>query len=704
MSVLTLRPSADISGIQTAGGASGQGTTWDPYVASAYNGGGNGWATIDDAVSQPTAPDITDYIQFGQSTATTALLDLSTGTIPAGETVTGATLWVFYRNTNGSSRTHTFELRRADNSVLATFTVTTGTTATAWYPVTYTGSLTQTEVDGLRVAFTASNTFDSATVYAAYVDVVSSIPSVGRTTGTATFTRALRTDGKITETITSSGTWYAPPGVTSVDVQAWGGGGGSGTSSLAQGGGGGGAAYAGGTVSVNPSSSVTITLGAAGAVSNAGGTTSFGSSVIAAGGASGAGSGIGTGAGGAGGTTAASTGTVKFAGGTGATGGAGGGSAGGGGAGGAASANVGGAAGITATGQANPGAVGGAGGTSPGGTGGTPGAGGGSSSTLNTSGPGGPGSVVVVYTETGNNNSAVSLYENEVIAVQAIVTTVVTPTDADALSDESINATIATLTGSLSISETQLQILVSTITSGLEAVAEAAAVNSIALPTSAETLAVDQTNTTVTTITDFESIADQGSNLSVTTLTLNDALSEAQMINSVATMLASESLAERTDLITITALTALEALAQTQTINSIATPTQSESISEMQTLLSSAFLTMADALAQTDSLNTVSTLTANWRRIAPGLSGVSYNATGSSIIAGAEILVFRDDNNTVVASLVSDASGIWGVALDPALTYWVSYWSAQGAGEADNLFARTNKNLVPVESTVETGT
>ncbi len=125
-----------------------------------------------------------------------------------------------------------------------------------------------------------------------------------------------------TETLTTSGVWTVPDGVTRIRVKAWGaGGGGSGRSISGGGGGGGGGAYASSIINVTPGDSYAITIGtgggsSAGGSGTSGSATSFASLVVAAGGA-GQGGAAGTGPGGAGGTTAASTGDIKFAGGAG---------------------------------------------------------------------------------------------------------------------------------------------------------------------------------------------------------------------------------------------------------------------------------------------------------------------------------------------------------------------------------------------------
>lgn len=134
-----------------------------------------------------------------------------------------------------------------------------------------------------------------------------------------------------TQTYNSSGSFVAPAGVTSVQVQAWGAGGaGGGNTTTSDGaGGGGGGAYSSNPASlVTPGTTYTITVGTggvpvAGAAGGAGGDSWFNTAgtVMAKGGNGGnppvSGNG---GIGGNGGTAAASVGTVKFNGGNGGTG------------------------------------------------------------------------------------------------------------------------------------------------------------------------------------------------------------------------------------------------------------------------------------------------------------------------------------------------------------------------------------------------
>lgn len=136
------------------------------------------------------------------------------------------------------------------------------------------------------------------------------------------------------QTFTSTDTWIAPAGVTSVQAECWGGGGWSGNVAAGEGGGGGGGYSKANAVVVTPGNSYTVTVGVGGSNGVAAGDSWFSTSgtVLAKGGATASGRN-----GGAGGVAASGIGDTKFSGGSGATsvglapasgGGGGGGSAG----------------------------------------------------------------------------------------------------------------------------------------------------------------------------------------------------------------------------------------------------------------------------------------------------------------------------------------------------------------------------------------
>lgn len=222
---------------------------------------------------------------------------------------------------------------------------------------------------------------------------------------------SLLSQSSSTVTITTTGTWTAPTGVTQITVECWGGGGGGGAATINSNGGGGGAggAYAKSTLTVVPGTGYTVTIGAAGSAGTSsavnggsGGNTWFSTNttVIAKGGSGGTGN---NGAGGAG-TSSGSIGNVAtYAGGSGVTGsssgaGGGGGGAGSGGAGGNASGTTGGTG--TATGGGNGGAGGASGGNNSGTAGSTYGGGGGGgfrNTSSRNGGAGAAGRIVITY-------------------------------------------------------------------------------------------------------------------------------------------------------------------------------------------------------------------------------------------------------------------------------------------------------------------
>ena len=207
----------------------------------------------------------------------------------------------------------------------------------------------------------------------------------------------------ITFTYSTPGTssWTAPAGVTSVDVEAWGGGGGGGSrTTTGCGGGGGGGAYAKSTISVTPGQSYSYTVGSGGSAGNSGGDSSFNTSNIIAKGGSSVASNTSTGAGG--GLSGNSTGTTKYSGGSGwtctSTAGGGGGGSGGTGSDGVTATSYNGASSVTEGGPGGKGATSNANGNSP--TVGPGGGGGGSYRTTlsKTGGSGQYGAIRFTYT------------------------------------------------------------------------------------------------------------------------------------------------------------------------------------------------------------------------------------------------------------------------------------------------------------------
>ena len=224
-----------------------------------------------------------------------------------------------------------------------------------------------------------------------------------------------------TVTISSSGNWTAPAGVTSVTVEAWGGGGAGGgaTTNPGKGGGGAGGQYARKVLTVTPGSVYAVVVGTGGNGSTgngaSGGDSSFAAtSVVAKGGAGGTGATNGV----AGtGSSASGVGDVVYAGGSGSsgsttgTGGAGGGGAGSTGAGGSASGLTGGVGSTIGGGNGGDGLSSRATGNTGNDSGGGGGGGYATSNTDRSGGDGGNGKVVITYAQAPSvtTNAATSI-------------------------------------------------------------------------------------------------------------------------------------------------------------------------------------------------------------------------------------------------------------------------------------------------------
>ncbi|MBK6815953.1 MAG: hypothetical protein IPG82_10990 [Saprospiraceae bacterium] len=149
-------------------------------------------------------------------------------------------------------------------------------------------------------------------------------------------------------------TYTVPPGVTCIQVEAWGAGGGGGSGTGDRKGGGGGGAYARSLLTVVPGTNYVVKVGAGGAIGVAGDSSKFGTLVIALGGGSNTGS-----TGGTGGSTINSVGQVKQSGGNGGTGPNNGGGGGGGQAGCSAGSGTNGANSLNNIDNGDPGGLGG---------------------------------------------------------------------------------------------------------------------------------------------------------------------------------------------------------------------------------------------------------------------------------------------------------------------------------------------------------
>lgn len=148
---LALRPNDDISN---------QWTITDGGAVEA-------WEVLDDAVLQPAAP-VTGS-NFVSEASDAQVFECHFETVTVG-TVSSAKLWVYAAaDTLTADPGATIRLLEGAN-ILSTVVVPQNTAA-AWYSATYTGSLTQAQVDDLRVRVTKHGALGIATVFAAYVDL-----------------------------------------------------------------------------------------------------------------------------------------------------------------------------------------------------------------------------------------------------------------------------------------------------------------------------------------------------------------------------------------------------------------------------------------------------------------------------------------------------------------------------------------------------
>ena len=167
-----LLPNGDISGIGTDNNQ-----TWAPTPAGA------GYTTIDDSAVQPATPNTSDLLTFTVAGPATAVFDVETFALPSNATVSTARLWFYWAPVNTNSHSFAAALTLANGTVLATTTLTNGVTSGRWDSVTYTGTLTQSQIDGLRMTITGSNTLNNLFIYAMYADVAYSYPLASATAG-----------------------------------------------------------------------------------------------------------------------------------------------------------------------------------------------------------------------------------------------------------------------------------------------------------------------------------------------------------------------------------------------------------------------------------------------------------------------------------------------------------------------------------------
>jgi len=118
------------------------------------------WSLLDDAVRQPTAPTtgsdrLTTTTDAQVTEVTLTSLALGTGSV--------VSVIAWWHGANGSATKSSVDLALYTGATQLAVTTITSTTET-WYSVTYTGPLTQAELDDLRIRLTYHETSSTTTV------------------------------------------------------------------------------------------------------------------------------------------------------------------------------------------------------------------------------------------------------------------------------------------------------------------------------------------------------------------------------------------------------------------------------------------------------------------------------------------------------------------------------------------------------------
>lgn len=154
MATQLLRPNADIT-FDSAN------TTTNPASHPTI------WDLLNDAVTQPAAPSTASgFINDGASSSTNEVA-LETFSL-AGGIVTQVIGWIYL---TGSGGAFTVTTSLWANGVQLASAVITPAGSPGWQSVTYTGALTQSDIDDLRIRMLFANTIANSTVYETYAEV-----------------------------------------------------------------------------------------------------------------------------------------------------------------------------------------------------------------------------------------------------------------------------------------------------------------------------------------------------------------------------------------------------------------------------------------------------------------------------------------------------------------------------------------------------
>jgi len=173
-----------------------------------------------DAVTQPTAPSTASGFIRSATAGDVAEADVGTETLPGGATVTGATLWLY--GSGGAKRAVGATLKTG-STVLAgsdTNRVIAAAGAEGWYSLSYSGSLTQSQIDGLRCRFAIESTAGgggagTCSVYAAYIVVDYSVVTTHERSAALSVATAIATTGTFFSVISAAAALSASTTVAS---------------------------------------------------------------------------------------------------------------------------------------------------------------------------------------------------------------------------------------------------------------------------------------------------------------------------------------------------------------------------------------------------------------------------------------------------------------------------------------------------------
>lgn len=127
---------------------------------------GTAWSAVRDGVRQPAVPPLTSHISTATNDASCVLR--LTSFLPVGnEVVTSVRVWLYCETPAG--RDFTLTLLEV-SGILTRLTVPAGTAA-GWESIAYVGQLSQTQLDGLRIAADAGTGTGTVTVYSIYAEV-----------------------------------------------------------------------------------------------------------------------------------------------------------------------------------------------------------------------------------------------------------------------------------------------------------------------------------------------------------------------------------------------------------------------------------------------------------------------------------------------------------------------------------------------------